>query len=297
MAKTAKTPEYSDPERLMPTIPSSSRIRNIHLLTVDRSKELPELRQNPAFWRRKKHIIIIVLVVIALVGGVTVGVAVGTRPHRTQDVTTASSISSATSSSPTSSVSPTSPVPLAPSGSPPLRVPTALKTEFLNSSWIWMGSQALTGIPAGDWAFRVSLPTSSAPATKAIILLTVDDYFVLYHNGQLVANSTSQNLYWRLATAFPINLDPGSNVLAIRARNAVQSIAGLLSSIQISYADGSITTIPSDSAWRVTQPVPDGFESLSFDDSQWAPATVLVKFGSEPWSNQVELPSEMYTGI
>ncbi|KAF8891020.1 hypothetical protein BD779DRAFT_1387952, partial [Infundibulicybe gibba] len=151
-----------------------------------------------------------------------------------------------------------------------------------SSSWIWLGNQALTGVPRGDWAFRISLPTSTAPATMAVIVLTVDDTFVLYHNGRLVANSTALHLPWELAMAFQISLDPNSNVFAIHAHNSAK-VAGLLSSIQISYADGSNTTISSDSTWRVTKSVPDGFQSPSFDDSQWAPATVLTKYGLEPW--------------
>ncbi|KAF8877685.1 hypothetical protein BD779DRAFT_1475088 [Infundibulicybe gibba] len=298
MAKTVKTRKYSGPENLTFTVPPSSRIWNTRLLAANRSKELPKLRQNPAFWRRKKHIIMImILVLVALGAGIAIGLAVGIHTHRSQAPAAASSTSSAASSSSTSSTSPTSPVPSTPPGTPPRRIPTALATTFLNSSWIWMGSQALTGVPAGDWAFRISLPTSPAPATTAIILLTVDDHFVLFHNGQLVANSTDLRLYWRLATAFPVSLDPNSNMFAIRANNASPgSIAGLIASIQISHGDGSTTTISSDSTWRVTQPIPDGFESPSFDDSQWAPATVLVKYGAAPWLDQVYLPPDVYTG-
>ncbi|KAF8877700.1 hypothetical protein BD779DRAFT_1556652 [Infundibulicybe gibba] len=240
---------------------------------------------------------IMVLVLITLVAGIATGVAVGIHAHRPQVPTPASSTSSAANSSSTSLASPTSPVPSAPPGSPPQSIPATLTTAFPNSSWIWMGAQALVEAPAGDWAFRISLPTSPAPATTAIVLLTVDDHFVLYHNGQLVANSTDLRLYWKFAPAFLVSLDPGSNMFAIRATNAGPSIAGLIASIQISYADGSTTTIASDSTWRVTQPVPDGFESPSFDDSQWVPATVLAKYGEKPWLDAVELPSDVYTGI
>ncbi|KAF8891035.1 hypothetical protein BD779DRAFT_1799348 [Infundibulicybe gibba] len=284
---------------------------------------------SPPTRRVKKPTIIVIAAVLGLLAliGAVVGVVVGVSP-KTSDTTNSSNatsttilphpasphippptitfpISSATSAPPlfstsslpstlsTSSTSSVSPVPSASVPElPPVRVTNSLAAAFASSSWIWMGIQALISAPAGDWAFRISLPTSTAPATTAVILLAVDDAFALYHNGQLIANSTILQLNWKLAMAFQVSLDPDSNVFAIHTQN-FQRYAGLLSSIQISYADGFTTIISSDSTWRVTQPVPDGFESPSFDDSQWAPATVLAEYGSLPWFSRVTLVNDL----
>ncbi|KAF8891034.1 hypothetical protein BD779DRAFT_1671153 [Infundibulicybe gibba] len=247
----------------------------------------------PTTRRIKKSTIIVITAILGLLAGVVVGTVVGVTLKKGRTTTSPSTTSAPASSTslqtpPVSSTSPASP---APSGSSPQPIPTTLAAAFASSSWIWLGIQALTEVPPGDWAFRISLPTSTAPAAMAIILLTVDDHFTLYHNGRLVANSTELQLAWRLAMPFQVSLDPDSNVLAVRTHN-IAKYAGLLSSIQISYADGSNTIISSDSTWRVTQPVPDGFELSSFDDSQWAPATVLTRYGSKPWYSQVSFANE-----
>ncbi|KAF8891024.1 hypothetical protein BD779DRAFT_1671144 [Infundibulicybe gibba] len=284
MDKTVKI-RYSDPERLTESPPS--QLWNKHLLTVDRSKELPKLRQNPAFWRGNKRIaIIILLVLVALVAGTIVGVvaAVSKKRHTDQPSSSAGSIPPLTSSSSST------PGPISTGQS----IPSTLATAFQSSSWIWLGA-TLAVEPAGNWAFRKTLPTSTTPAKEAVVLLTVDNSFVLYHNGQSIASAIST--HWQSVTAVHVNLDPNSNVFAIQARNdpsntdaSAGSYAGLLASIQISYADGNTTTISSDATWRVTHPVPDGFQSPSFDDAQWQSASMLVKFGSYPWSDQVVIP-------
>ncbi|KAF8891022.1 hypothetical protein BD779DRAFT_1469104 [Infundibulicybe gibba] len=150
----------------------------------------------------------------------------------------------------------------------PQPIPATLAAAFRSSSWIWQDPQALMGVPSGNWAFRKTLPASTVPAKEAIVLLTKLDLGM--ENGEAVQ----------------IDLDPNSNVFAVQARNSRfgadpngNSSAGLLASIQISYADGTTTTISSDDTWRVTQPVPDGFQSPSFDDTQWQFAVTLVNYG------------------
>ncbi|KAF8891027.1 hypothetical protein BD779DRAFT_223403 [Infundibulicybe gibba] len=300
MFETAKT-QYSDPERS--TVSSSTQIWNTHLLTVDRSKELPKLRQNLAFWRRnKRNVIIIIFILIALTAGAVVGVVVAvSKKHHVDQSSPSSAPPSAHSSSPVGSVSP----PTSSSSSAPAPIsthqplPPTLATTFRSATWIWQGAQARINIPSGDWAFRKTLPTSAAPATRAAVMLAVDNSFILYHNGRLIAASpNTDGPEWEFATAIQVNLDPNSNVFAIQAHNSPPSdadingvtAAGLLASIQITYADNTTATVSSDATWRVTQPVPDGFQSPSFDDSQWPSATILGTYGCTPWDDTVMTP-------
>ncbi|KAF8891029.1 hypothetical protein BD779DRAFT_1784893 [Infundibulicybe gibba] len=278
---------YSDPEKFTASLALS-----------DQGKELPRPCQNPAFWRGKKRIFITVTIVLAaFVAGIVIGVVVSTtRKHDPgQPPLPASSFSVESASPSTSAPAPISSFQPIPSPQP---VPTTLATAFKSSSWIWQGAQALIGVPSGDWAFRKTLPTSTAPAKEAIALLTVDDAFQLYHNGQLIAENST--LGWQMATAVHINLDPNFNVFAIQAHNSPLSAdpnentpAGLLASIQISYADGSTTTISSDDTWRVIQPIPDEFESTSFDDTLWQSAAAMATYGSGPWGN-IAIPTQVY---
>ncbi|KAF8891026.1 hypothetical protein BD779DRAFT_1701489 [Infundibulicybe gibba] len=300
MGKAVRT-QYLDPERLTGSPPS--QLWNKHLLTVDRSKELPKLQQNLAFWRRKKRIAItILLVLIVLVAGTVVGVVVAvSKKHHVDQSSPSGAPSSANASSPTGST----PFPTSSSSSAPgsistgQPIPSTLATTFKSASWIWQGTQARINIPSGDWAFRKTLPTSASPAKLAAVLLAVNNSFILYHNGQLIAaSSTTDGCEWEIATAIQVNLDPNSNVFAIQAHNSPPedpdipggTAAGLLVTIQISYADGTTASISSDATWRVTQPVPDGFQSPLFDDTQWPSATILGTYGCSPWDDTVVTP-------
>ncbi|KAF8891031.1 hypothetical protein BD779DRAFT_223526 [Infundibulicybe gibba] len=297
MVKTAKI-QYPDPERL--TGPSSSRIWNTHLLTVDRSKELPK---NPAFWREKKRTVItILLVLIVLVAGIIVGVVVAvSKIHHADKPPPSSALSPANSSSPTGSTPPSTSSSSSALGPISTRqpLPPTFATTFKSAAWIWQGAQARINIQSGDWAFRKTLPTSASPATQAAIMLVADNSFILYHNGQLIAASPDTNgPEWEFATAIQVDLDPDFNVFAIQAHNSPPedpnipggTAAGLLVTIQISYADGTTASISSDSTWRVAQPVPNGFQSPSFNDTQWESATILGNYGCSPWEDTIVIP-------
>ncbi|KAF8060176.1 bacterial alpha-L-rhamnosidase-domain-containing protein [Lyophyllum atratum] len=127
--------------------------------------------------------------------------------------------------------------------------------------------------------------------------MTVDDQFTLYVNGNLVgASPTSANI-WKTSQRFSISLNAGSNLFAVRATNLGDvsnggpGPAGLLASIQITFSDGSTTIISSDSSWRSITAIPANFQSPSVDDSSWAAASVLGKYGMAPWNSDVALPT------
>ncbi|KAF8891023.1 hypothetical protein BD779DRAFT_1799341 [Infundibulicybe gibba] len=202
---------------------------------------------NPPSWTNKKYAVVAIIIFAITVAGIVIGV--------TADV-------HHTTVSPSNNQVIRSSLPVLPSpSSASAPAQTTLTATFRSSSWIWLGA-ILAVEPAGDWVFQKTLPISTAPAKEAAILLTVDD--------------TNANLAkWQNATAVRGNLDPNSNAFAVQAHNSPSdtdasagSYAGLLASIQISYADGNTTTISSDATWRVTQPIPDGFQSPSFDDAQ-----------------------------
>ncbi|KAF8891019.1 hypothetical protein BD779DRAFT_1469100 [Infundibulicybe gibba] len=175
---------------------------------------------------------------------------------------------------------------------PPSRPHSGLRPGY---GWVpkhLLASRGRLGLPKDP-------PASTTPATQAVALLTVDNGFQLYHNGQLIAANidTDTPPGWQMATAVHIDLDPNSNVFAIQAHNSPadtdpngNSSAGLLASIQVSYADGTTAIISSDTTWRAAQPIPSGFQLPSFNDTQWQLATALAKYGFGPWATQVTIP-------
>jgi hypothetical protein len=122
---------------------------------------------------------------------------------------------------------------------------------------------------------------------QADILITVDDGFTLYINGNQLGNNTD---IWTFAERFCVALQPCLNVFAVTAVNT-GGAAGLLASIQITYSDGTISTIVSDTTWRYSITVPSGYEQLSFDASSWAPAISEGVYGVSPWAGGVAIPS------
>ncbi|KAF8890885.1 hypothetical protein BD779DRAFT_1437999, partial [Infundibulicybe gibba] len=168
------------------------------------------------------------------------------------------------------------------------------------SSWIWPGQPAPLGMPPGEYAFRKTIlaPAGKTP-TRAVVLISVDDEFSLYHNGRFVATGANITESWELAVAAQVVLDPnGVNILAVRARNLPHPVtggdnaAGLLASVQVEYVDGSSGVFSSDTTWRGTVGAPSGFEAVGFDDSGWTAAIVIASYGAGPWNTTVVLPPE-----
>ncbi|KAF8891025.1 hypothetical protein BD779DRAFT_1671145 [Infundibulicybe gibba] len=223
-------------------------------LTADQSRVLQTAQLNLTLWTNRKYAVVTIIIFAIMVAGIVIGVIA--------DVHTAVSPSN---NSPSICAHPNRPYD---------RVPILILDT---SSWIWLGA-TLAAEPAGDWAFRKTLSTSTTPAKEAVVLLTIDDTFILYHNSQLIAANVNQ-LTGQVRRQF-------APILIL----IPMSYAGLLASIQIAYADGTTAIISSDATWRTAQPIPDGFQSPSFDDAQWQSASTLAKYGSYPWGDQVVIP-------
>ncbi|KAG5634482.1 hypothetical protein H0H81_001804 [Sphagnurus paluster] len=126
-------------------------------------------------------------------------------------------------------------------------------------------------------------------AISALILITVDDQFSLYVNGNLVGSSPTTPDIWKSSQKFSVPLSHSSNLFAVRGTN-VGGPAGLLAAIQITFSDGTTTIISSDASWRSAKNIPENFEFPSVNDSSWSPATVLAPYGSGPWETNVHSP-------
>ncbi|KAF8870810.1 hypothetical protein BD779DRAFT_1680797 [Infundibulicybe gibba] len=246
--------------------PSTPRLRNPDLLAVDRKKALPD--EPPAkSWRKKRGVIAIVLLLLvgAVVGGVVGGLKAkknkksGNSQSSSADTTSthlaSQNIASSTLSS-TSALPSVSTIPL----------PTSLITAFRASSWIWATQPGPLGVPPGEYAFRKTIlaPAGKTP-TRAVVLISVDNEFSLYHNGHFVTTDANMTDSWKIAIAAQVVLDPnGVNVLAVRARNLPDPVtggnnaAGLLASVQVDYADGSSGVFSSDATWRGPWALPVG---------------------------------------
>jgi alpha-L-rhamnosidase len=150
-------------------------------------------------------------------------------------------------------------------------------------NWIWYpeGDPA-SSAPTGTRFFRRSfnLP-AGAHVEHALALLTVDDAFDLYVNGQHVGAAAD----WRVVQSVDLgaHLAAGANTVAIAAQNGT-SAASVLVQLQITLADGTQTVISGDSAWKTWNgSAPSGWQMPGFDDSSWVAAQVTAPLGGGPW--------------
>ncbi|KAJ7090337.1 hypothetical protein B0H15DRAFT_260486 [Mycena belliarum] len=166
--------------------------------------------------------------------------------------------------------------------------PRAAALDFNASQWIWTNELSAPGgtAPVGARAFRKDFvaPLGKTPV-QADIIITVDNALTMFVNGAAVG--TGEN--WQNAERFCVALQPCLNVFAVTATNN-EFFAGLLATIQITYSDGTTSTIVSDTTWRFSITVPDDYEQLSYDDNNWTPAVAEGAYGVAPWG-QISIPS------
>ncbi|KAJ7221737.1 lectin [Mycena pura] len=165
----------------------------------------------------------------------------------------------------------------------------AAALDFASSTWIWTNEVSGGVAPVGARAFRKTFtPPLGKTPVQADVIMTVDNGFTLYVNGGQVGTGGD----YRFAERFCVALRPCLNVFAVTATNAATTPnpAGLLATIQITYSDGTTSTIVSDSTWRFSVTVPNGYEQLSFDDSSWKAAIPEGAYGVSPWG-QIAIPS------
>ncbi|QMW64879.1 family 78 glycoside hydrolase catalytic domain [Mumia sp. ZJ1417] len=161
------------------------------------------------------------------------------------------------------------------------------------ASWIWTPEATTPVAPAEPRAFR---STWDAPegktAISAEILLTADDLFRVWLNGSLLGETSGAENEWQQSHLYKVALRPDRNVLAVRTDNGPGSPAGLIAKIRTTWSDGSTTVTTTDTSWKASKQVTDGFQEPGFDDSAWAPAVVQAAYGSGPWGSGVRPPAK-----
>ncbi len=114
---------------------------------------------------------------------------------------------------------------------------------------------------------------------RARVLVTGDDAFTLWLNGQEVARGGQPVLQERDVTSL---LRAGRNVLAVSVFNAVAP-AGLLLELRIEMAGGTTVRLFSDASWRCHREGEQGWQASDFDDSRWAMAQEVGDVFAGPW--------------
>ena len=120
---------------------------------------------------------------------------------------------------------------------------------------------------------------SYATALDDVLTLTVDDYYLLYFDGVLVANRTSSS-QWRTQEKFLLPSSTG--VIAIAGINLVVNVPPNPAGIIASDSAGQIWT---NSSWRCSKLSLDGWMDVGFDDSGWPYAKEEASNGGGIWQS------------
>jgi len=153
--------------------------------------------------------------------------------------------------------------------------------------WIWYPE----GDPKRDapvegryFRRRFELPPGTV-VRRAVLRVSADDRFSVWLNGRQIGAGAD----WSTPTAIDatVALQPGANLLAIRAENGQAPVdlnpAGLNAALEISRADGETICLATDARWRAAKTAVDDWTSLEFDDSDWPMALATARYGDPPW--------------
>ena len=158
---------------------------------------------------------------------------------------------------------------------------------FKGSQWIWYPEgDPRVKVPACKRYFRrtFTLP-EEAKVKYARILLSADNQFVLYVNGEQASESSGKASDWERPQEIDLTkrLIAGRNVLAIEAVNTGASPAGVTGSLAVLLENGDQMTITTDGSWRTSSEKPAGWKKTDYNDSVWAKAKELGEVGIKPW--------------
>ncbi|KAJ7264533.1 bacterial alpha-L-rhamnosidase-domain-containing protein [Mycena haematopus] len=181
--------------------------------------------------------------------------------------------------------------------------PVAPTPTITSATWIWDSPTASAAAPAGTVAFRRTFTlTAGESAVSAAIVITADDLFTLWVDGTQVGIAPNETNEWQTAQQYTVALNGTSTpeiVFAVLATNLPdatsggESPAGLLASILILYADGSSSSLTTDTAWKTSASPANGWQATNFDDSSWAAASSNGVYGVQPWGTGVSVQDSL----
>lgn len=142
--------------------------------------------------------------------------------------------------------------------------------------WIWDGKR-----PFGDTGcFRKAFEVGEG-VVSAWVQITGDDSYRLFLNGTEVA--CGGFAFGAVDTHEISNhLLPGRNVLAVECRNAVDP-AGIILRCTVNYTKQPPQVFATDSTWRMSRQVFEGWQCPEFDDSAWQTAVQIGEPPVGPW--------------
>ncbi len=168
----------------------------------------------------------------------------------------------------------------------------------LQGQWIWSSSAAEGNSPAAGETISVrkTVKLKEKP-DRAGAVITADNSFTLYVNGQKLANSDN----WEQVESVSLDnvLKKGENVFLITAKNAGNgpNPAAIFLEARWKFTEGEPQTVATDATWEWTKSQPDARGKFKQEPTDWAPVTVLAS--PNVWSERVgnDLAANLAHGV
>jgi alpha-L-rhamnosidase len=145
--------------------------------------------------------------------------------------------------------------------------------------WFWANGSSPGDQPTGKVYFRkmIELPTNQS-INRATFILTADDSFQLFINGQLAGKGSRKHVFDLDVASL---LQPGTNLLSVVAINEGDNPnpAGLVGRLFISSTNDAPQIITIDDSWQTSREAGTNWNLLKYNDLEWKPASKVAHFG------------------
>ena len=135
--------------------------------------------------------------------------------------------------------------------------------------------------------FRHAFEWSADTALEeASIMISADDGFELWVNGEFAGASDSPTPAWKRPSCLRLDhlLAPGRNVLAVATSNLTPGPTACIARLMVRSRSGEVVEVMTgDDGWRCAAEVTEGWFAPDFDDSTWRAADVVGELGVQPW--------------
>ncbi len=178
------------------------------------------------------------------------------------------------------------PVAEQPPSAPPTETETpAPRTALEGCPWVWYpGENAAGAAPPEARYFRKEIDLGDRKVTRAVFILTADNAFALYVNGEEVGIGSEWTRPYRVDMTKALR--PGANALAVKAVNTTTSPnpAGLVGRYVVQFEKGEALRASIDASWRTAKDAPAGWTKTGFDAAAWRTPEKVADVGGGPWS-------------
>jgi len=154
-------------------------------------------------------------------------------------------------------------------------VPRASAADLGDAQWIWSPNHNKYEAPAGALYFRKVFELTDPES--GTVEITCDNSYELFLNGTSIGKGSA----WAAIDKFDVGkqLKTGRNILAVAGTNESAGAAGMVARLTAKERGKKAVVVASDSSWKSSPTLIEGWQSLDFKDDKWEPARTFGKFG------------------